>query len=47
MGPSFPLGKIAVYIHIPFCLSRCGYCSFYSVPYSRKRLESYVEALKT
>jgi oxygen-independent coproporphyrinogen-3 oxidase len=47
MGQSFPLGKIAVYIHIPFCLSRCGYCSFYSEPYSRKALDAYVEDLKT
>ncbi len=23
--------KSGLYIHIPFCLSKCGYCSFYSV----------------
>lgn len=22
--------KLGIYIHIPFCLSRCGYCGFYS-----------------
>lgn len=46
MGQSFPPGQIAVYIHIPYCLSRCGYCSFYSVPYRRDELDSYVGALE-
>lgn len=23
--------KAGLYIHIPFCLSKCGYCSFYSI----------------
>ncbi|HPQ81361.1 MAG TPA: YggW family oxidoreductase, partial [bacterium] len=22
----------SVYIHIPFCLKKCGYCDFFSVP---------------
>lgn len=26
------LKKIGVYIHIPFCLSKCRYCDFYSIP---------------
>ena len=29
-------GKIALYIHIPFCTSKCRYCGFYSVPVSEK-----------
>ena len=23
--------KLGVYIHIPFCASKCGYCDFYSL----------------
>ena len=35
-----------LYIHVPFCLSKCGYCAFYSVPCSDDRLlDRYVAAL--
>ena len=23
--------RLGVYIHIPFCASKCGYCDFYSL----------------
>ena len=26
--------ELSIYIHIPFCKSKCNYCSFYSVPLS-------------
>ena len=34
-----------IYIHIPFCQSKCGYCGFYSLP-SLKLKERFLEALK-
>ena len=34
-----------IYIHIPFCKSKCGYCGFYSVPSIRLK-EGFLEALK-
>lgn len=34
-----------LYIHIPFCLSKCAYCGFYSIP-SAKRKAEFLEALK-
>ena len=34
-----------LYLHIPFCLSKCAYCGFYSIP-STKRKADFLEALK-
>lgn len=34
-----------IYFHIPFCLSKCAYCGFYSLP-SLKRKPEVLEALK-
>jgi oxygen-independent coproporphyrinogen III oxidase len=28
-----PTNEISIYIHVPFCQSKCGYCDFYSLPY--------------
>ena len=33
-----------MYIHIPFCLSKCGYCSFYSVT-SHHLIPEFVKAV--
>lgn len=35
----------AVYIHIPFCSSKCPYCDFYSIKYTKKRVDHYWAAL--
>ncbi|MDD4879483.1 MAG: radical SAM family heme chaperone HemW [Candidatus Omnitrophica bacterium] len=35
----------SLYIHIPFCAKKCGYCDFYSVGYGRGPATAYVEAL--
>jgi oxygen-independent coproporphyrinogen-3 oxidase len=36
--------KSGIYIHIPFCLSKCGYCDFYSVTDLNLRAE-FIQAL--
>jgi oxygen-independent coproporphyrinogen-3 oxidase len=35
----------SIYIHVPFCRSKCPYCSFYSVPYDKTGADRYIEAL--
>lgn len=42
MEQDFPSPSLSLYVHIPFCLSRCGYCSFFSLPYSRTALKEYL-----
>jgi oxygen-independent coproporphyrinogen III oxidase len=37
--------KLGIYIHIPYCLTKCGYCSFFSTSYTKIELESYVKTL--
>jgi oxygen-independent coproporphyrinogen-3 oxidase len=34
-----------LYIHIPFCIQKCLYCDFFSVPYDESYAKTYVEAL--
>ena len=46
MEQDFSPPPLSVYIHIPFCLSKCGYCSFFSMPYHRLELDGYVACLQ-
>ncbi len=38
--------KLGVYIHIPFCKSKCDYCDFYSLPGQGELMEGYLAALR-
>ena len=40
--PDKPLG---LYIHIPFCKSKCVYCDFYSLPNAEREMNRYTAAL--
>lgn len=34
-----------LYVHIPFCVRKCPYCDFYSIPLAGAQPERYVDAL--
>jgi len=36
---------LGIYIHIPFCASKCAYCDFYSLPGKEGKMARYQEAL--
>ncbi len=38
--------EIGIYIHIPFCKSKCYYCDFISFADKEEQIEEYIDALK-
>ena len=37
--------KLGIYVHIPFCRSKCAYCDFYSLAGQEHRMDDYQKAL--
>lgn len=37
--------KIGLYIHVPFCKSKCPYCDFYSIKVNNKEMDRYTDAV--
>ena len=37
--------SLGLYLHIPYCFSKCRYCDFYSAPGQRGVPTQYVDAL--
>ena len=40
-----PEEKLGIYIHIPFCRSKCDYCDFYSLAGREQDMDTYQKAL--
>jgi oxygen-independent coproporphyrinogen-3 oxidase len=34
-----------LYVHVPFCVKKCSYCDFYSVPVQKEFIDPYIEAV--
>ena len=39
------MDPIGLYLHIPYCLHKCGYCDFNSHNINEAEMESYVQVL--
>jgi len=39
------MSNIGLYIHVPFCVKKCPYCDFYSVPHSGWKTKDYEAAV--
>jgi oxygen-independent coproporphyrinogen-3 oxidase len=37
--------RLGAYLHLPFCVSRCGYCSFNTAPYAASAMARFLPAL--
>ena len=37
------MNKLGLYIHIPFCVRKCLYCDFYSLPGASDRHTAYID----
>jgi oxygen-independent coproporphyrinogen-3 oxidase len=37
--------KLGIYVHIPFCRSKCDYCDFYSLAGQESKMDDYQKAL--
>ena len=40
-------GVLGIYVHIPFCRSKCDYCDFYSLAGHEEQMDRYQKALIT
>ncbi len=40
------MSKAGIYIHIPFCLTKCPYCDFFSMRADDEKKDKYLDALK-
>lgn len=38
--------SVSLYIHVPFCLTKCNYCDFLSIAFDEAVARKYVEALR-
>ena len=39
------MNKAGIYLHIPFCKTKCIYCDFYSVINKDERIPDFVECM--
>ena len=40
-----PERRLSLYVHIPFCIAKCGYCDFNSYAGQESLIPAYAQAL--
>ena len=38
--------ELGIYVHIPFCKSKCNYCDFVSFPNKEEKIDEYIRSIK-
>ena len=46
MTPPTTPDAIGLYVHVPFCVQKCDYCGFYSVPCDQTLIQAYLERVR-
>lgn len=46
LGPTLPSGPLSVYVHVPFCRRRCGFCDCYSEPLRGASEATFLSAVR-
>jgi oxygen-independent coproporphyrinogen-3 oxidase len=44
--PAAGCGEMGLYVHVPFCLQKCPYCSFFSVAGGSEMHGNYAQAVE-
>ncbi len=44
-SPSFGPDRFGVYVHVPFCLTKCNFCPFYKEIYTERMKKLYLNAI--
>lgn len=39
------MNDLGIYIHVPFCGKKCGYCDFYSISYRKEKAAAFTDAV--
>lgn len=39
------MNSLGIYIHVPFCVKKCNYCDFFSIPQTKEAMDKYTDGV--